>query len=91
MRQALIVVTVVLSTFVPLTAGAQSLVGAWTLEQTEVTGGNNPGTFTGQSGLMIFTATHHSTMNVTGSGTRPQLDENATDAERLAGCREPTS
>ena len=34
--------------------------------------------------LMIFTATHYSTMNVRGSGPRPQLAENATDAERGA-------
>lgn len=64
-------------------AAAQSLVGAWTLEEAEVTGGNNPGTFTGLSGLMIFTETHYSQVFVIGN-ERPQLGENATDAERLA-------
>ena len=65
-------------------AAAQSLVGAWTLEQTEITGGNNPGTFTERPGLALITATHYMRMHVLGSGTRPLLGENATDAERLA-------
>lgn len=49
-------------------AAAQSLVGAWTLEQTELTGGDNPGTRTGQSGLMIFTETHYSWVQARGTG-----------------------
>ena len=64
-------------------AAAQSLVGAWTLEEAEITGGDNPRTFADRSGLMIFTATHYSQVYVTGN-ERPQLGENATDAERLA-------
>ena len=88
MRQALIVVTFVLSMFVPLTAAAQSLVGVWTIEETAVSGGDNPGTFTGRPGTLIFTERHFSQVVsrgiATGNGPRPKRSENPTDAERLA-------
>ena len=83
MRRTLIVAVALLVLF-PLSAAAQSLVGAWTLEQVEVTGGDNPGTFTQRPGLAIVTATHYIRMNVLGNESRPLLGENATDAERLA-------
>ena len=83
MRKTLIV-AVALLVLSPLTAAAQLLVGAWTLEQTEVTGGDNPGTFTGLAGLAVFTERHFSLMREEGTGPRPPLAGIVTDADRFA-------
>jgi hypothetical protein len=80
MRLTLTLALLVLS---PLTTAAQSLEGAWTLEQMEVTGGDRVGTFTPPE-LMIFTKTHYSFMWISANVPRPQLRDGATTVERLA-------
>ena len=87
MRKALVVtVTLAILVLSPLTSAAQSLVGAWTLEQMEVTSGDNVGTFS-SPGLMVFTGTHYSLMWIRATEPRPQLREDDADADRLASLR----
>ena len=84
----LFVVGVAVFLLFPVVSTAQSLVGAWTLEERVVTGGPNAGTLTAsQPSLRIFTETHFSRMYVwpvNEPRPRREVGDSLSDAERLA-------
>lgn len=88
MRRAILVGVVALL-LCPVAASAQSLVGAWTLEERVVTGGPDAGTIKiSQPTLQLFTGTHFSRMYVwPGDKPRPRLSDSPSDAELLSALQ----
>lgn len=81
-----IIISAVLSVLSPAIVLAQSLEGAWTVDEIVIGGGADQGRHTDdiQPGLYFFTRSHYSRMFIRGWQPRKLLGENATDEERLA-------